>query len=161
MEYTMIVDSDLLRMLMEKYPTHDPAFIMGEFSTYKKLLAELETTPQECTCAAEPAPAVEESEPAPAPVKKLTKRQIKGDPAAAITQTAITCCVCGKEFKRLSAAHLATHGATPEEYRRLCGYDPSTPLMSKIMYQRLMNAVQKAQSARVRKRAMTGGTEEL
>ena len=154
----MISDTELLRMLMEKYPSHDAAFIMGEFVTYKKMLS---------TAEAEVAPNTEESAPvvetpaSPAPVKKLTKRQIKGDPATAITQTNITCCVCGKEFKRLSAAHLASHGTTPEEYRRLCGYEPNTPLMGKIVYNSLMKAVKSAQEARVRKRAMLGAPEDL
>lgn len=152
----MISDTELLRMLMEKYPNHDAAFIMGEFATYKKMLSTAEV---------EVVPNTEESTPIvdtpPAPVKKLTKRQIKGDPATAITQTNITCCVCGKEFKRLSVAHLASHGATPEEYRRLCGYEPGTPLMGKIVYNNLMRAVKSAQEARVRKRAMLGAPEDL
>ena len=152
----MISDTELLRMLMEKYPNHDAAFIMGEFATYKKMLS---------TAEAEVVPNTEESTPIvetpPAPVKKLTKRQIKGDPATAITQTNITCCVCGKEFKRLSVAHLASHGTTPEEYRRLCGYEPGTPLMGKIVYNSLMRAVKSAQEARVRKRAMLGAPEDL
>ncbi len=156
----MISDTDLLRMLMQKYPTQDAEFIMNEFNTYKKMLGNAE-----CCAAAEPAaePAdmIEVSAAAPAPVKRLTKRQIKHNPQEAITQTNITCCVCGKEFKRLSAAHLSLHGTTPEEYRKLCGYEPNQPLMGKMIYQRLMSAVKSAQDARVRKRAMTGGNEEL
>lgn len=157
----MISDTDLLAMLMQKYPTHEPEFIMSEFVAYKKILDSLEEGP----AAEEDVPAAPEIEESavvvPAPVKKLTKRQIKFDPTAAISQTSITCCVCGKEFKRLSAAHLAMHGATPEEYRKLCGYEPGTPLMGKMIYDRLMRAVKSAQEARIRKRAMTGGTEDL
>ena len=156
----MISDTDLLRMLMQKYPTQDAEFIMNEFNVYKKMLGSAESCATAECCTAECAEAVE-APTAPAPMKKLTKRQIKHNPQEAITQTNIICCVCGKEFKRLSAAHLATHGATPEEYRRLCGYEPNQPLMGKMIYQRLMSAVKSAQDARVRKRAMTGGNEEL
>ena len=154
----MVTDTELLQMLMGKYPTQNADFIMGEFNTYKKLLGESCDTQE---CAAEMPVAVKEVAAEPAPVKRLTKRQIKYNPQEAITQTNITCCVCGKEFKRLSAVHLATHGATPDEYRKLCGYEPNQPLMGKMIYGRLMSAVKSAQEARVRKRAMTGGTEDL
>lgn len=145
----MISDSELLQMLMQKYPSMDAEYVMHEFSLYKKLLNSTDTCADNEQASNEPVdvPAVE-------PVmKKLTKRQIKFNPQEAVSETHITCCVCGQKFKRLSAAHLATHGATPEEYRKICGYEPNQPLMGKEIYSRLMSAVKSAQEARARKRS--------
>lgn len=50
------------------------------------------------------------------------------DPATAIQKSTILCCICGKPFKLITAAHLRQHGVTPEEYRRMCGYPPGTVL---------------------------------
>ena len=55
------------------------------------------------------------------------------DPAKAIKEKSIVCVKCKKAFKFLTKKHLASHGLTPEEYRDLCGYKKSTPLVCKSL----------------------------
>lgn len=52
------------------------------------------------------------------------------DPAVALSNTkSVTCCICGKEFYKLTESHMAlSHGITLDDYRDLCGYDESTKL---------------------------------
>lgn len=152
----MVNDSELLAMLMQKYPTKDADFIMGEFATYKRLMKEMQSAADCPACDAEQAEAKAEKETkeqSAEPVKKLTRRNLKHKPAGAISKDDIKCCVCGQKFKRLSAAHLKQHGATPELYREICGYKPDQPLMGRDVHKKLMEAVKQAQAARAEKRA--------
>ncbi|MBQ7618465.1 MAG: MucR family transcriptional regulator [Desulfovibrio sp.] len=63
-------------------------------------------------------------------LKHLTRRHLLVDPQSAITNEYITCCLCGRNMKTVSSAHLRKHGTTPEIYRKLCGYAPDRILMS-------------------------------
>lgn len=53
------------------------------------------------------------------------------DPAEAIGEESITCCICGKKCDNLTRAHLFEHGLSMEEYRNLCGYPSDLKLFSK------------------------------
>lgn len=141
----MINDADLLKMLMLKNVAGTPAEIMEEFYSYKKHFMEKsdEGEAEACVSAPEAAPAV----------KKLTKRGLKFPAEGSITDTTITCRICGKVCKRISAAHLAKHCTTPAEYRKVCGYDPKQPLMGNVVYEGLMTAVKRAQTMRGKSQA--------
>lgn len=54
-----------------------------------------------------------------------------GNPKAAIKEKSITCMVCGKSFRVITARHLELHGMTPAQYREFCGYPPKTALTAK------------------------------
>lgn len=45
-----------------------------------------------------------------------------------IGKTAISCLVCGEEFKMLTKHHLSLHGLTPDEYRQKFGLPPKATL---------------------------------
>ena len=159
----MIQDSELLEMLMKKYPEGDAAFIMNEFAAYRQKLAALENAD---TAPAQSAPADEETKQAKAQtaapkVQKLTKRQLKYSPEESITMTDIQCCICGQRFKKLNAKHLAKHNTTPEEYTRVCGFEKGTPLMGKMVYEKLVSTAKDALAAKKRMQAMIGGIEDL
>ncbi len=53
------------------------------------------------------------------------------DPKTAIRERSILCAICGKSFKVLTKKHLALHGITPDEYRKICGYKKGYPLICK------------------------------
>lgn len=55
------------------------------------------------------------------------------DPAKAIREKSILCCVCGKSFKILTKKHLASHGLTTDEYREKFGYKKKLPLVCKSL----------------------------
>ncbi|MDD2967842.1 MAG: MucR family transcriptional regulator [Desulfovibrionaceae bacterium] len=149
----MITDTELLHLVMSRNADKDPDFVIAEFTAYKKKLAMLQLSPVDTVAEGVQAEA--------APIKKPTKRNLKCDPATAIDHMSIRCCLCEKEGRRLSSVHLASHGITPEEYRKLCGYAPEQPLMGTVVYERSLRAMHNAQEARKRKKAMTGGMEDL
>ncbi len=55
------------------------------------------------------------------------------DPAKAIREKSIICCVCGKSFKILTKKHLGSHGLTPIEYREKYGFKKGQPLVCKSL----------------------------
>lgn len=55
------------------------------------------------------------------------------DPKAAIKERSITCLICGKQMKVITAKHLASHDITPEEYRAKFGYKKNQPLACKAL----------------------------
>lgn len=151
----MITDKDLLQMVMQKHPDQDVDFIVNQFSVYKQKLSGLHvyaTNAEECqqdenTPTAEATPEVKERT-----KKRYTKRDLKTKPLEAITEDSITCCLCGKVCQNLTASHLMKeHGLTPEEYKKLCGYEPNTVLMSGKNLLRVQHAVANAQAARKKK----------
>ena len=82
------------------------------------------------------------------PKKKFTKRDLVIKPNEAITDEAIKCCLCGKERSSLTLRHLATHGISVDEYKKLCGYAPGQKLMSNNHAKKVCDNVMKAQQAR-------------
>ncbi|MBQ7618171.1 MAG: MucR family transcriptional regulator [Desulfovibrio sp.] len=81
-------------------------------------------------------------------IKRLTRRNLIEEPETAITDDSITCCLCGKQMKILSAAHLKCHGTTPELYRKLCGYSEEQKLMSHKRAEQMVEMVKIAQANR-------------
>tara|TARA_B100000683_G_scaffold171669_1_gene165437 strand:+ start:4026 stop:4418 length:393 start_codon:yes stop_codon:yes gene_type:complete len=55
------------------------------------------------------------------------------DPAKAIREKSILCCVCGKSFKILTRKHLSSHDMTTDEYREKFGYKKKLPLVCKSL----------------------------
>jgi predicted transcriptional regulator len=58
------------------------------------------------------------------------------DPKRAIRLNYIICVECGAKYKILSKKHLATHGLTPDEYRKKWGYRKGTSLVCKSVTQK-------------------------
>lgn len=92
------------------------------------------------------------AKPAEESPKKPSRQDLVVDPAQAITDDVIKCCVCGAAKKLLSAPHLLKHGLTPAEYRELCGYDPKMPLMSNQRRAKSLTLVQMARDSRTARR---------
>lgn len=76
--------------------------------------------------------------------------KLAADPESAIQEDEILCCVCGKAMKNLPWRHLAIHGLTVDEYRRICGYPKNLPLMSKSRLRELGGQLARARSSRRR-----------
>lgn len=61
--------------------------------------------------------------------KKIQTLVIK--PKQAITNEAVFCCLCGKEYKRLTKTHLEKeHGISVEQYKEMCGYNKEQSLFA-------------------------------
>ena len=156
----MITDFEILSLIMDRYPEQNTQFIVEQFTSLKagiiqannKLAAsELVMPDAECTDAAVESAAVVENEvPQEAPRKKFSKRDLKVKPSESITDTVIKCCLCGKELRSLTSRHLAAHGITVEEYKKLCGFDEDTSLMSHEQYTRMRQNIEKALAAKNR-----------
>ena len=103
---------------------------------------------------------IPEIEKKPAPQKKhYTKDDLKFDPATAITEKSITCCLCGKQSLSLTARHLAHHELSVEEYKILCGYEPGQKLMAREYLAKMTDNAKRAQEARAAKRMEKEGQE--
>ena len=57
--------------------------------------------------------------------------QLACNPAEAIGESSITCCICGKRFATLTRRHVEKHGLTIDEYRKICGYKKTLALSCK------------------------------
>ena len=69
------------------------------------------------------------------------------DPATAIGEEKIYCCICGQDLKLISRAHLAKHGLTKEKYLAICGYPANTALMGTIIREQKADRVSKNHAA--------------
>ena len=161
----MITDFEILKLVMERYPEQNTSFIIEQFTALKagiiqansKLavadtpdLAEVIEENQENT--SENA-ATNEEQPAPepeAPRKKFSKRDLKVKPGESIGDDFIKCCLCGRSLNSLTARHLNMHGISVEEYKKLCGFDPKQPLMSREQYQKMCSNIERALAAKNR-----------
>lgn len=65
------------------------------------------------------------------------EKQKQIDPMSTIKKDTIICLECGGKFKTLSAAHLATHGLTHDEYREKWGFPKRFPLVSRSHLKKL------------------------
>ncbi len=54
---------------------------------------------------------------------------LRADPRRAIGPSAIVCLVCGRAFRQLTNTHLARHGLSSGEYKRVFGYNAGRALM--------------------------------
>lgn len=80
--------------------------------------------------------------------KRWSRRNLKFDPATAIDEDGIVCCLCGERRSVLTRNHLAKHGISSDEYRRICGYAPDVKLMSRKRVEQMKRVVLRAQEAR-------------
>ena len=95
--------------------------------------------------------AASEASTAPVPRRKWA---VKGeDVSKCIKADTITCPICGVARSVITARHLASHGYTPESFRKACGWEPNVPFMSKKHAKKMRETIAKAQSARKAKQA--------
>ncbi len=93
----------------------------------------------------EPAPQLpEKTQASEKELTHYTRNDLKYDPKTAVKEDTIICCLCGAEKKRLTKAHFGMHGTTPEEYRKLCGYDKDLPLSGRSEYLRMRQVLSRA-----------------
>lgn len=154
-------DRDIFTAIYERFADQPIEFIMEQYEKAKRMNIEIErrlgqvlTTPQQ---EAEPEAVIEATEEVieqPIPQqKKYTRRNLKVKPQNSITDDAIICCICGEARQNLTARHLAQHGLTVEEYKKLCGYAPNQPLMSGKRLAKSREIISRAQQARLDKKA--------
>lgn len=151
----MVDDNALLKMIMEKHPDQGPDFIIEQFTVYKQKLSALGAGTV-CPCEGEQQDAPTETVEQPVAVvkRRYSKRSLKVKPEEAIQEEQVLCCLCGASFKSLTALHLRkAHGISVEDYKRLCGYDADTSLMSNLNLRKVREAVTKAQTVRKEKAA--------
>ena len=155
----MISDTDLLKLVMDRYPEQPMPFLIDQFTVMKagliqanNKLAGLEHDGcgEPLSWGEEAAKEVPLSE-AAMPKKKYTKRSLLVKPEDAISEEEITCCICGKSFQNLTTKHIESHDLTVEEYKKLCGYAPDQKLISSKLLNKLQSTVLKAQKAREKK----------
>jgi len=63
--------------------------------------------------------------------ERVQAKALDISPKDAIRDGSITCLVCGRAMRLLTARHLKSHGLTPGQYRAQFGYKESTPLVCK------------------------------
>lgn len=146
-----ISDEALLKIVMEKFPEQSMDMILDQFAQAKKKLAdiELKMNTSEAAIDITPEPIAIEAAPEEAPKKKrYTKRNLIVKPEEAITDDHVTCCICGRQMKNLTAKHLASHDIDMDTYKKLCGYAPDTKLISASLLMQLQENVLKAQQGR-------------
>ena len=150
-------DKDLFNAIFNKYSDQPIEFVMEQYEKAKNINLEIErrqslrgyidiippSIPQNTGEVKQIEPDVES-----VPKKKFSKRDLVIKPDEAITDDTIKCCLCGKERSSLTLRHLATHGISVEEYKKLCGYAPEQKLMSNNHVKKVRDNVMKAQKAR-------------
>ena len=143
-------DKDLFNAIFNKYSDQPIEFVMEQYEKAKILNLEIERrqslrscvdiTPSSVAQNAEELKQIETTVDS-TPKKKFTKRDLVIKPNEAITDEAIKCC-------SLTLRHLATHGISVDEYKKLCGYAPGQKLMSNNHAKKVCDNVMKAQQAR-------------
>ena len=152
----MISDAELLKLIMERYPEQPTAFILEQFTALKAGLIQannkLAAVDVEDVCETSGTDEnLSDTEEAPAPKKKFTRRNLVVRPEESIGEDMVQCCLCGRAFQNLTAKHLLSHGISVEDYKKLCGYAPDQKLISRNLLAKLQENVQKAQRSREQK----------
>ena len=153
-------DKDILNAVFARFNDQPVEFIMAQYEIAKRMSMDIERrlagmpadepariSPQ--GAGAMPAPEAENAEEAPRR-KKFGRKDLICKPEEAITDDFIKCCLCGKESSSLTSRHLAQHGISVEEYKRLCGYAEDQKLMSGKFEQKMLHNVQRAQQVRMK-----------
>lgn len=154
----MINDTELLKLVMDRYPEQPLPFLIDQFTVMKagliqanNRLAGLEQeTGGDPAYPSEGMPKEESFPESVTPRKRYTKRSLVVKPEEAISEEEITCCICGKSFQNLTTKHIQSHDLSVEEYKKLCGYAPDQKLISSKLLSKLHSNVLKAQQARER-----------
>lgn len=152
-------DKDIFNAICNRYKDQPMDFIMEQYALARKINMEIEKQAAQYNEVAESRPVTEtepiqEDTPAPAP-KRYTKRNLVIKPQEAITDDSIVCCICGLERQNLTSKHLAAHGLTIEEYKKLCGYGPDQKLMSRRRLAKSREIIGIAQQARMDKKIIS------
>lgn len=151
-------DKDIFAAVCARYQDQPMDYIMEQYALAKKINMEIEKNlntvieAAPCECEQEEIEIVEEQVIPPA--KRYTKRNLKIKPQDAITDDSIFCCICGLERQNLTAKHIAAHGLSVAEYKKLCGYAPEQKLMSRRRLAKSREIINKAQQARLEKKAV-------
>lgn len=159
-------DKDIFMAIFNKFSDQPIEFVMAQYEKAKILNMEIERrrsqlpeaealSPASALSAADSLMAAEAQAEAPKK-KKLTRRDLIINPEEAITDDSVKCCLCGKEGSSLTSRHLAQHGISVEEYKKLCGYAENQKLMSRNFEQKMLHNVQRAQQVRMDKRKEQG-----
>lgn len=149
-------DKDIFKAICDLYPGKPIEFIMTQYKVARQLNKDIEDggTLEAILVESQPLDNCEQPE-APeapaAPKKKYTRRSLKVKPQDAITDETIACCICGAKRKSLTSRHLAAHGITTEEYKKLCGYAPNQTLMSGNHHKDAKTIISRAQQIKLRK----------
>lgn len=157
-------DREIFHAVFARYSDQPIEFIMEQYEKAKRLNMEIEKR-QSLVGSTDvlfsdvppvpPLPSLDGKDAMPeepAPRKRLTRRSLVADPATAITDDGITCCLCGERRTTLTARHLAIHDVTVDEYRKLCGYPEKQALMGLNHAARMRENAVKAQKARLAKK---------
>ena len=141
-------DRDIFTAICERFPDAPIEIIMEQYEKAKKINMDIEKR----IASSENAPCVDEdAESAPAK-RKFSRRDLVVKPNEAITEEYIACCLCGQERQSLTKTHLAAHGISVEDYRKLCGYPEKLPLMSHKQLTASRDVISLAQKARLQKK---------
>ena len=136
-------DKDLFSAIFNKYSDQPIEFVMEQYEKAKNINLEIERR--------QSLRGYVDITPPSIPQNTGEVKQIEPDVESVpkkITDDTIKCCLCGKERSSLTLRHLATHGISVEEYKKLCGYAPEQKLMSNNHVEKVRNNVIKAQKAR-------------
>lgn len=157
-EYEMALeDRDIFKVVCERFADQPMEFVMLQYAKAKRINMEIER--QAASDFLEDEPVEEEvidttvvEEETAAPRKKWSRRSFKVKPQDSITEDVIYCCLCGEARQNLTVKHLAKHGITVEEYKKLCGFPPDQRLMSNKRLAKSKEIIAHAQQARLEKR---------
>lgn len=158
----MIKDSELLKLIMERYPEQPFDFILEQFTIFKaglieangklaerdKIEAIAESVKLETT---QDAVSEIETDMPPAPRKKYTRRNLVAKPEEAIGKEFVECCLCGRKVQSLTARHLSSHAISMDEYKKLCGYAPDQKLICGNLMEKLQKNALRAHNSRKKK----------
>lgn len=158
----MIKDSELLKLIMERYSEQPFGFILEQFTIFKAGLIEAngklaerdmvediaESAKIETT---QDAVSETETDMLPAPGKKYTRRNLVAKPEEAIGKEFVECCLCSKKVQNLTARHLSSHGISMDEYKKLCGYAPDQKLICGNLMEKLQKNALRAHNSRKKK----------
>lgn len=158
----MIKDSELLKLVMERYPEQPFDFILEQFTIFKAGLIEANGKLAERDKAEDIAESAKievtqdavsetETDMSPAPKKKYTRRNLVAKPEEAIGKEFVECCLCGRKVQSLTARHLLSHGISMDEYKKLCGYAPDQKLICGNLMEKLQKNVLRAYNSRKKK----------
>lgn len=137
-----ITDEALLKMMFDKHEGQPIEFIMEEYGKAKRRYLEIEQelaqgTPTkmiEVERVEEPKK-LEQGDKAVSKKERVekhyTKDDLVSDPAEAIHDDYIVCCLCNKHFNTLGNHISSKHQIWSESYKKLCGYPSDLLLMSK------------------------------
>lgn len=152
-------DKDIFQAICERYKDQPIEFIMAEYEKARRINMEIEqraapvfqqyvSLSQDQTM--EDARYSEEAE---QPKKKYSRRNFVVKAQDAITEDAIYCCICGAQRQTLTSRHLAMHGLSVEDYKKLCGYPQEQALMSGKRLVKSKEIIARAQQARLDKKS--------